>query len=455
MGNVHFISIGGSVMHSLAISLKKIGYNVSGSDDKLYEPSASRLRLHGLYPNSLGWDTNNINDNLDFVILGMHAKKDNPELLKAQNLGLDIYSYPDFIFKVSQTKTRIVIGGSHGKTSITSMILHVLQNNNIKVDYVLGAQLDGFENTVSLSDDNEFIIIEGDEYLSSPIDSSPKFFKYKANIALISGISWDHINVFESPQVYANQFSLFIDTIVDGGVVVYNELDTTVKDIVMNNQSFVRKIEYNLPDYNISDNQIFINSDEGQIPLQIFGKHNLSNLEGARKICSLLGVFDEDFYNSISSFRGASKRLQIIYNDHKNLLIRDFAHSPSKLKASVDAVRETFTDSFIIAVYELHTFSSFNSNFINQYSGTLDNCDLPIVFFDKKNNKLDSSDTINNESISNAFNIPNLIVIDNPDDLFSYLFSMEYNKTCLLLMSSGNFGSMDIDKLKSHISNGN
>ena len=224
MGNVHFISIGGSVMHSLAISLKKIGYNVSGSDDKLYEPSASRLKLHGLYPNSLGWDTNNINDNLDFVILGMHAKKDNPELLKAQDLGLEIYSYPDFIFKVSQTKTRIVIGGSHGKTSITSMILHVLQNNNIKVDYVLGAQLDGFENTVSLSDDNEFIIIEGDEYLSSPIDSSPKFFKYKANIALISGISWDHINVFESPQVYANQFSLFLDTIIEGARILINKI---------------------------------------------------------------------------------------------------------------------------------------------------------------------------------------------------------------------------------------
>ena len=453
MSNVHFISIGGSVMHSLAISLKKIGYNVSGSDDKLYEPSASRLKFHHLYPNSLGWDANNINDNLDFVVLGMHAKKDNPELLKAQKLGLDIYSYPDFIFKVSQTKTRIVIGGSHGKTSITSMILHVLQKNNIKVDYVLGAQLDGFENTVSLSDDNEFIIIEGDEYLSSPIDSSPKFLKYKANIALISGISWDHINVFESPQVYANQFSLFIDSIVDGGVAVYNELDPTVNDIIMNNQSFVRKIGYNLPDYNISNNQIFINSDEGQIPLQIFGKHNLSNLEGARKICSLLGVFDNDFYNSISSFRGASKRLQIIHNDKKNLLIRDFAHSPSKLKASFDAVRETFTDSFIIAVYELHTFSSLNSNFINQYSGTFDNCDLPIVFFDKKNNKLDSSETINNEIISNAFNIQNLIIIDNPDDLFSYLISMEYNNTCLLLMSSGNFGSMDIGKLKSHISN--
>ena len=455
MGNVHFISIGGSVMHSLAISLKKIGYNVSGSDDKLYEPSASRLKLHNLYPISLGWDTNNIKDNLDFVILGMHAKKDNPELIKAQELGLNIYSYPDFIFKVSKSKTRIVISGSHGKTSITSMILHVLQNNNIKVDYVLGAQLDGFDNTVSLSDDNEFIIIEGDEYLSSPIDSSPKFHKYKANIALISGISWDHINVFESPTIYSDQFSSFIDTIVDGGVLVYNESDTTLKNIVSNNESFVRKIEYNTPNYKILNNQVFINTDEGNIPLKIFGKHNLSNIEGARKICSLLGVFDHDFYNSISSFNGASKRLQIIYNDHNNLLIRDFAHSPSKLIASVNAVRETFTDTFIIGVYELHTFSSLNLDFIDQYSGTLDNCDLPIVFFDKKNKKLDPSKSINNEIISNAFNIQNLIIIDDSNNLYNYLINIDYSNTCLLLMSSGNFGSMSLDKLKCHISNEN
>ena len=455
MSNVHFISIGGSVMHSLAISLKKIGYNVTGSDDKLYEPSLSQLKLHDLIPNSLGWDANNINNKIDFVILGMHAKHDNPELLKAQEIGLDIYSYPDFIFKVSKNKTRIVIGGSHGKTSITSMILHVLKNNNINVDYVLGAQLDGFEDTVSLSDENEFIIIEGDEYLSSPIDLSPKFLKYKANIALISGISWDHINVFESPDIYAKQFSSFIDTIVDGGVLVYNESDTIVKDIVLKNESFIRKIYYNLPDFKILNNKIFINTDEGDIPLQIFGKHNLSNLEGARKICSLLGVFDNDFYNSISSFSGASKRLQIIYNDKKNLLIRDFAHSPSKLTASVNAVRETFADTFIICVYELHTFSSLNLDFISQYNGTLDNCDLPIVFIDKQNKKLDSTNSINNEIISKAFGINNLIIIDNSNDLFTYLISMDYKNTCLLLMSSGNFGSMSIEKLKFYISNGN
>ena len=366
MSNVHFISIGGSVMHSLAIALKKSGYNVTGSDDKLYEPSLSRLKENQLCPDETGWFSSKITNDLDFVILGMHAKLDNPELLRAIELNIKIYSYPEFIYKLSSNKTRIVIGGSHGKTTITSMILHVLNLNNINVDYVLGAQLDGFDDTVSLTKDNEFIIIEGDEYLSSPSDLTPKFHKYKANIALISGIAWDHINVFESFKKYAQQFSYFIDSIVDGGVLVYNELDPTVNEIVSNNQSFVRKIEYNLPDYYLENNQVFLRTDEGDIPLNIFGKHNLSNLEAARKICSLLGIFDDDFYNSISSFKGASKRLETIYRDSTNLLIRDFAHAPSKLIASVSAVRNTFKDCFLIAVYELHTFSSFNSEYITQ-----------------------------------------------------------------------------------------
>ena len=453
MSNVHFISIGGSVMHSLAIALKNSGYNISGSDDKIYEPSLSRLKQNGICPKAFGWFPENINPDLDFVILGMHAKLDNPELLQAQDLQIKIYSYPEFIYQFSLKKTRIVIGGSHGKTSITSMILHVLNNNNINVDYVLGAQLDGFENTVSLSKDNEFIIIEGDEYLSSPIDMTPKFHKYKANIALISGISWDHINVFSNQDIYTNQFSSFIETIVDGGVLIYNELDNLLNNIVSENESFIRKIEYNLPKYSVLNNQIIISTDEGDLPLLIFGKHNLSNLEAARKVCSLLGVFDQDFYTAIASFTGASKRLEIIYKDSSNLLIRDFAHSPSKLTASVNATRETFKDNFIIGVYELHTFSSLDPNFINQYSGSLDNCDLPIVFYDKKNKKLQDSNSINNKIISNAFNIQNLIIIDNSEDLFSYLMSIEYKKTCLLLMSSGNFGSMNIDKLKSYISN--
>ena len=333
-------------MHSLAISLVKSGYQITGSDDKIYDPSLTRLKKYDILPNELGWFPEKISNDLDFVILGMHAKNNNPELLRAQELNLNIVSYPEFIYNFSKNKTRIVIGGSHGKTTITSMILHVLNDNNFSIDYVLGAQLEGFDNTVSLSTQNEFILIEGDEYLSSPVDLTPKFHKYKANIALISGISWDHINVFDNPEFYAKQFDLFIDSIVDGGVLIFNELDSLLSEIVKDNNSYIRKIEYNLPEHSVSNNNVFINTSEGNIPLQVFGEHNLSNIEAAKKICSLLGVLDADFYNSISTFKGASKRLEIIYKGLNNLLIRDFAHSPSKLKASVNAVRETFQISF-------------------------------------------------------------------------------------------------------------
>ena len=450
---VHFISIGGSVMHSLAISLAKSGYQITGSDDKIYDPSLSRLKKYDILPNELGWFPEKISKDLDFVILGMHSKKNNPELLRALEFNLNIVSYPEFIYNFSKNKTRIVIGGSHGKTTITSMILHVLNDNNFSIDYVLGAQLKGFDDTVSLSTQNEFILIEGDEYLSSPVDSTPKFHKYKANIALISGISWDHINVFDNPEFYAKQFDLFIDSIVDGGVLIFNELDSLLSNIVKDNNSYIRKIEYSLPEYSVSNNNVFINTSEGNIPLQVFGEHNLSNIEAAKKICSLLGVLDDDFYNSISTFKGASKRLEIIYKNFNNLLIRDFAHSPSKLKASVNAVRGTFLNKFLIAVFELHTFSSLDPKFIQQYSGCLDNCDLPIIFLDNNNKKIHNSEYINDEVISSAFNIKNLIIIKKNIDLFNYLTSLKYDNACLLLMSSGNFGLLDLDEIKKYMNN--
>ena len=440
-------------MHSLAISLVKSGYQITGSDDKIYDPSLTRLKKYDLLPNELGWFPKKISNDLDVVILGMHAKKNNPELIRAQELNLNIVSYPEFIYNFSKNKTRIVIGGSHGKTTITSMILHVLNDNNFSIDYVLGAQLEGFDNTVSLSTQNEFILIEGDEYLSSPVDLTPKFHKYKANIALISGISWDHINVFDNPEFYAKQFDLFIDSIVDGGVLIFNELDSLLSDIVKDNNSYIRKIEYNLPEHSVSNNNVFINTSEGNIPLQVFGEHNLSNIEAAKKICSLLGVLDDDFYNSISTFKGASKRLEIIYKGLNNLLIRDFAHSPSKLKASVNAVRGTFSNKFLIAVFELHTFSSLDPKFIQQYSGCLDNCDLPIIFLDNNNKKIQNSESINDEVISSAFNIKNLIIIKSNIDLFNYLTSLKYDNACLLLMSSGNFGLLDLDEIKKYMKN--
>ena len=440
-------------MHSLAISLANSGYQVTGSDDKIYDPSLTRLKKYDILPNDFGWFPEKISNDLDVVILGMHAKNNNPELLRAKELNLNIVSYPEFIYNFSKNKTRIVIGGSHGKTTITSMILHVLNDNNFLIDYVLGAQLEGFDNTVLLSTQNEFILIEGDEYLSSPVDLTPKFHKYKANIALISGISWDHVNVFDSPESYAKQFDLFIDSIVDGGVLIFNELDSLLSDIVKDNNSYIRKIEYNLPEHSVSNNNVFINTSEGNIPLQVFGEHNLSNIEAAKKICSLLGVLDDDFYNSISTFKGASKRLEIIYKGLNNLLIRDFAHSPSKLKASVNAVRGTFSNKFLIAVFELHTFSSLDPKFIQQYSGCLDNCDLPIIFLDNNNKKIQNSESINDEVISSAFNIKNLIIIKSNIDLFNYLTSLKYDNACLLLMSSGNFGLLDLDDIKKYMNN--
>ena len=440
-------------MHSLAISLANSGYQVTGSDDKIYDPSLTRLKKYDILPNDFGWFPEKISNDLDVVILGMHAKKNNPELLRAKELNLNIVSYPEFIYNFSKNKTRIVIGGSHGKTTITSMILHVLNDNNFLIDYVLGAQLEGFDNTVLLSTQNEFILIEGDEYLSSPVDLTPKFHKYKANIALISGISWDHVNVFDNPEFYAKQFDLFIDSIVDGGVLIFNELDSLLSDIVKDNNSYIRKIEYNLPEHSVSNNNVFINTSEGNIPLQVFGEHNLSNIEASKKICSLLGVLDDDFYNSISTFKGASKRLEIIYKGLNNLLIRDFAHSPSKLKASVNAVRGTFSNKFLIAVFELHTFSSLDPKFIQQYSGCLDNCDLPIIFLDNNNKKIQNSESINDEVISSAFNIKNLIIIKSNIDLFNYLTSLKYDNACLLLMSSGNFGLLDLDDIKKYMNN--
>ncbi|MCK5637486.1 MAG: peptidoglycan synthetase, partial [Flavobacteriaceae bacterium] len=308
--NIHFISIGGSAMHNLALALHAKGDTITGSDDAIFEPSKSRLKAKGLLPNKIGWFANNINSNIDAIVLGMHAKADNPELIKAQDLGLKIYSYPEFLYEHAKNKTRVVIGGSHGKTTITSMILHVLNYHNINVDYMVGAQLEGFDRMVHLTKENEFMIIEGDEYLSSPIDLRPKFHLYKANIALLSGIAWDHMNVFPTFENYVDQFNIFIDTMVGGGILVYNEEDDEVNKIVKEAGNSIKKEAYRTPDYTIENGQVFIEYSEGKVPLQIFGKHNLQNLEGAKLICQSIGVNEEEFYQAISSFRGASKRLE-------------------------------------------------------------------------------------------------------------------------------------------------
>ena len=443
-GKVHFIAIGGSVMHNLAITLKQLGYEVSGSDDKIYDPSRSRLEKYNLLPKDLGWFPELIDKEIDFIVLGRHAKKDNPELLKALDLDCKIYSYPELIFEFSKSKTRITIGGSHGKTTVSSMILHVLDFYDIKVDYLLGAQIEGFENMVHITDDNEFILIEGDEYLSSPIDNSPKFHKYNSNIAVITGIAWDHINVFPSFENYISQFEKFIETITDGGVLVFNELDELVLDIVNKSEKTIRKIGYGKPNFEIVDGVTYVKTSEGDVPLKVFGDHNLSNLSAAKQICALMGVFDDEFFAAIASFKGASKRLETIYRDNNKIIIKDFAHSPSKLKATIDAVKNQFSNKNIIAVYELHTYSSFNQKFIKEYLNSMSSADKKIVYYDDEVLKKRSEFKINEKIIKDSFGSDDLIVISKKSMLEQSISKINLYNTVLLMMSSGNFSSIDM-----------
>ena len=449
--NIHFIAIGGSAMHNLAIALHLKGYSVSGSDDNIFEPSKSRLKKYGLLPKEFGWFPSKIKSDLDFVILGMHAKADNPELLESKVKDVKILSYPEFIYEMSKNKTRVVIGGSHGKTSITAMILHVLNANNKNVDYMVGAQLKGFETMVHLTDENDFILLEGDEYLSSPIDRRPKFHLYQPNIALISGISWDHINVFPTKENYVNQFETFLDTIIQGGVLVYNTLDEEVKKIVLNCQKSIRKLEYSMPEHFIKEGITFLVTDEGDIPLNIFGDHNLSNMAGAKLVCQLMGVQEEEFYSSIISFEGADKRLETILKMHDRIIYKDFAHSPSKVLATTNALKKQFHDRKLIALLELHTFSSLNKNFINQYRNTLKSADISILFYDPNAVLNKGLSQIDQQEIKNAFNDQDLKVFSDSDNLKDFLLSQSYANSNLLFMSSGNYASIDLDFLINQI----
>ena len=448
---IHFIAIGGSAMHNIAIALHLKGYSISGSDDAIFEPSKSRLNKHGLLPKEFGWFTYKIYNDLDFVILGMHAKADNPELLESKAKGIKILSYPEFIYEMSKNKTRVVIGGSHGKTSITAMILHVLNNNNKNIDYMVGAQLKGFETMVHLSDENDFILLEGDEYLSSAIDRRPKFHLYQPNIALLSGISWDHINVFPTKENYINQFETFLDTIVQGGVLVYNKLDKEVEKITLDCQKSIRKLEYSIPEHFIKNGITFLVTDEGEVPLNIFGDHNLNNLAGAKLVCQLMGVHEEEFYSSIVSFKGADKRLEIILNMNDRLVFKDFAHSPSKVIATTNALKKQFPQRKLIALLELHTFSSLNEHFINQYKDTLKSADLAILYYDPKAVLKKGLSEMNYQEIKNAFNDQNLKVFSNSNKLKNFLLEQSYMNSNLLFMSSGNYGSIDLDFLTNEI----
>ncbi len=448
--NVHFIAIGGSAMHNLARALDEKGEQVTGSDDAIFEPSRSRLQEKGLLPKEEGWFPHKITTSLDVVILGMHAKPDNPELIRAQELGLTIYSYPEFLYQYSQQKTRVVIGGSHGKTTITAMILHVLHYHQREVDFMVGAQLEGFDTMVHLTDKNEFIVLEGDEYLSSPIDLRPKFHWYQPNIALVSGIAWDHINVFPSEENYETQFRVFMDSIVHGGILVYNEEDERVKELAEATQIPIRKHGYHSLDYEVIDGQTYLTTSEGPLPVAIFGAHNISNLAGAKWVCQHMGIDEEDFYEAITSFKGASKRLETIYKSDDRILYKDFAHAPSKVNATTQAVKNQYPSRKLLACLELHTYSSLSSQFIYQYKNTLSQATQAVVYYDKEALSLKGMQAMHIDEIQKAFNNPSLQVFTNANDFHQYLFLQEYKNTSLLMMSSGNYGGLDWKGFTSH-----
>ena len=445
---IHFIAIGGSAMHNLAIALHNKGYQVTGSDDTIHDPSKSRLEKKGLLPKEFGWFPEKITQQLDVIILGMHAKKDNLELLKAQEMGLKIYSYPEFLYEQSKDKTRVVIGGSHGKTTITSMILHVLDYNDIEVDYMVGAQLEGFETMVHLTKENEFMVLEGDEYLSSPIDRRPKFHLYKPNIALLSGIAWDHINVFPTFEGYVNQFRIFTDSLTDGGIMVYNEEDTILKEVVESSTHSIKKYEYSTPVYQIDDGVTYIDTPDGLMPLEIFGDHNLQNLAGAKWVCQHMGIDEEDFYEAIASFKGASKRLEKIAESSETVIYKDFAHSPSKVKATTEAVKKQYAQRDVIACLELHTYSSLNAEFLAEYKGALDKADKAVVFYSPHAVKIKQLDSVSEQQISNAFQRDDLIIFTNPTEFKEFLFSQKLDQSAVVLMSSGNYGGLDFEEIK-------
>ena len=446
--NIHFIAIGGSAMHNLAIALHNKGYQVTGSDDTIHDPSKSRLEKKGLLPKEFGWFPEKITQQLDVIILGMHAKKDNPELLQAQEMGLKIYSYPEFLYEQSKDKTRVVIGGSHGKTTITSMILHVLDYNDMEVDYMVGAQLEGFETMVHLTKENEFMVLEGDEYLSSPIDRRPKFHLYKPNIALLSGIAWDHINVFPTFEGYVNQFRIFTDSLTDGGIIVYNEEDAILKEVVESSTHSIKKYEYSTPVYQIEDGVTYIDTPDGLMPLEIFGDHNLQNLAGAKWVCQHMGIDEEDFYEAIASFKGASKRLEKIAESSETVIYKDFAHSPSKVKATTEAVKKQYPQRDVIACLELHTYSSLNAAFLAEYNGALDKADKAVVFYSPHAVKIKQLDSVSEEQISNAFQRDDLIIFTNPSEFKEFLFGQNLNQSAVVLMSSGNYGGLDFEEVK-------
>ncbi len=451
---IHFTAIGGSVMHNLAVALKLKGYQVSGSDDEIYEPSRSRLAAHGILPAKEGWFSEKITPDLDAVILGMHARKDNPELLRAQELGIKVYSYPEYVYEQSKHKERIVIAGSHGKTTTTAMVMHVLNFHGKKFDYMVGAMVPGFESTVRLTEDAPVIIIEGDEYLSSPIDPTPKFLHYKHHIGLITGIAWDHINVYPVFDDYVRQFENFAVQTPKAGTLIYCEEDDLATIVSTSNQmrSDVNLIAYGTHKHEVSEGKTLLHPPHyGKVPVSVFGKHNMQNLNGARLVCNRLGIHDKKFYEAIQNFKGVAKRLELLGQNARTTVYRDFAHAPSKIEATIQAVKEQFPKRKLVACAELHTYSSLSKHFLPQYKHTMQAADEAIVCYSPKTLEIKRMEPIDEATIQAAFDHPNLRVFTNGADLCNYLFSQKWQDKNLLMMSSGTFDQTDLGQLTAHV----
>lgn len=445
MQRVHFIAIGGAAMHNLAIAIsKKNDFLVTGSDDEIFEPSYSRLKKNGLLPAEMGWFPERIHSGLSAVIVGMHATIDNPELLRAKELGLKIFSFPEYLYQQTRSKTRIVVGGSHGKTTTTAMILFVLKQLKIDADYMVGAQIEGFDNMVKLSYEARIAVFEGDEYLTSPIDRRPKFHLYKPHIAVLTGIAWDHINVFPTFPVYVEQFKKFTDLMEVQGRLIYFDGDENLNQIVSGLRRDIVPFAYNTPKHEVRNGITYLKTKKAEVPLKIFGEHNLQNMEAARLACRQIGVTDQQFYSVIKDFPGASNRLQKIVETEKAVAFKDFAHSPSKLKATVNAVKTQFADRRLIACMELHTFSSLTEDFLPQYAGCMEQADVAFVYYNPEVIQHKRLKDIEPEQVKKAFGGNNLEVFTDSTALQTKLRSLNYDNTALLFMTSGNFSGVQL-----------
>jgi UDP-N-acetylmuramate: L-alanyl-gamma-D-glutamyl-meso-diaminopimelate ligase len=443
---IHFIAIGGSAMHNLAIALNRKGAIVTGSDDEIFEPSRTRLQKEGILPSEMGWDADRLTANIDTVILGMHAREDNPELLRAKELNIPIYSYPEFLYEQSKHKTRVVIGGSHGKTTITSMLLHVVNKLSLEVDYMVGAQLDGYDCMVKLSDNAQIMILEGDEYLSSPMDKRPKFHLYQPNIALISGIAWDHINVFPTFENYVEQFDIFCSLIEENGTLIYNEEDTEVLALGEKYAQHIQTVAYQTPCYSVTPNGTKLTFEGKDYNLAIFGAHNLQNMMGAMRLAESIGIRPDSFFEAIGDFTGAGKRLQKVAERGSFVFFKDFAHSPSKLKATTKAVKEQFSDRRLVAFMELHTFSSLKKEFLPHYAHAMDMADEAVVYFSHDVVKHKKLEPISTEMVKAGFG-GNITVLTNTEEVLAYIRATNWNQSVLLMMSSGTFDGINYEEL--------